>query len=74
MFAKVRERLTVSKEAAQKFDVERFDFGKSGELEVGRQYQTKISNRLAALQNLNDSKEIDRAWENLEEGIKTIAK
>jgi hypothetical protein len=53
VFAKVRERLTVSKEAAQKFDVERFDFGKSGELEVRRQYQTKISNRLAALENQN---------------------
>ena len=42
MFVKVRERLAVSKEAAQKFDVERFDFRKSGELEVRRQYQTKI--------------------------------
>jgi len=29
---------------------------------------------LAALENLNDSKEIDRAWENLEENNKTIAK
>jgi hypothetical protein len=72
--AKCRESLAVSKQAAQKFDVERFDFRKSGGLEVRRQYQTKISKKLAALENLNYSKEINRAWENLEENIKTIAK
>jgi hypothetical protein len=72
--AKVREKLAVSKQAGEKFKVERFDFRKSGELEVWRQYQTKISNRLAALENLNDSKERNRAWENPEETIKTIAK
>ena len=66
MVAKVREKLSVSKQAAEKFNVERFDFRKSGELEVRRQYQTKISNRLAALENLNDNKEINRVWENLE--------
>jgi hypothetical protein len=32
--AKVRERLAVSKEAAQKFDAERFNFKKLSELEV----------------------------------------
>jgi hypothetical protein len=65
--------LAVCKQAAEKFKVGRFDFKKSGELEVWRQYPTKISNRLAALENLNDSKEINRAWENLEENIKTVA-
>jgi len=38
VFAKVRERLAVSKEVAQKFDVEKSDFRKSDELEVRRQY------------------------------------
>jgi hypothetical protein len=70
---KIRERLAVRKQAAQKFDVERFDFRKSVELEVRRQYQTD-PNRLAALENLNNSKEINKAWKNLEENIKTIAK
>jgi hypothetical protein len=41
--AKVRERLVVIKQAAQKFDVERFDLKKLSELEVRKQYQIKIS-------------------------------
>jgi len=49
MVAKVRERLAVSKHAAQKFDVERFNLRKLSELEVRKQYQIKISNRSAAL-------------------------
>jgi len=46
--AKFRERLAVSKDAAQKFDAERFNLGKLNELEVRKQYQTKISYRFAA--------------------------
>jgi hypothetical protein len=34
--AKVRERLVVSKQATQKFDVERFNLRKLSELEVRR--------------------------------------
>ena len=30
--------------------------------------------RLAALENLDDSKDINRAWENIKENIKTSAK
>jgi len=40
--AKVRERLTVIKEAAQKFDGEKFNFRKLNELEVRKQYQIEI--------------------------------
>ena len=39
---KVRERLAVSKQRAQKFDVERFNLRKLNELEVRTQYQIKI--------------------------------
>ena len=46
MVAKVRERLAVSKQAAQNFDGERFNFGKLNELEVRKQYQIKISKNL----------------------------
>jgi hypothetical protein len=38
---------------------------KLSELEVRKQYQIKISNRFAALQNLNVSEDINRAWENI---------
>jgi len=34
LVAKVREKLTVSKQAAQKFDVERFNLRKLNELDV----------------------------------------
>ena len=46
--AKIRERLAVSKQAAQKYDMERFNRRKLNELKVRKQYQIKISNRLAA--------------------------
>jgi hypothetical protein len=59
--AKVRERLAVSKKEAQKFDVEKFNFRMLSELEVRKQYQIEISDSFAALANINDSKDINRA-------------
>jgi len=67
--AKVRERLAVSKQAAQKFDVERLKLKKLNDLEVTKQYHIMISNRFAALENLTDSKDIIRAWENIQENL-----
>ena len=49
---KVRERLAVSKQEAQKFDVERLNLRKLSELEVRKQHQIKIPNGFAALKNL----------------------
>jgi len=71
--AMVRERLTVSKQAAKKFDVERFNLRKLNELQVRNQYQIKISNRYAALENLSDSKNINKAWENIKQNLKISA-
>ena len=56
--AKIRKRLAVSKQAAQNFDAERFNFRKLNQLEVRKQYQIKISKRFAALENLNISGDI----------------
>jgi len=42
---------------------------KLSELEVWKHYQIRISNRFATLENLNDSKDINRAWENIKENI-----
>ena len=72
--AEGRGRLAVSKQAAQKFDVERFNIRKLNELEVRKQDQIEISHRFAALQNLNDSEDINRACENTEENIRMSAK
>jgi hypothetical protein len=62
-------KLAVSKQGAQKFDVERFNLKKLSELEVRKEYQLKISNRFTALGNLNVSEDINRAWENIKEYI-----
>jgi len=59
--AKVREILAVSEPAAQKFDVERFDLRKLSKLEVSKQYKIKSSENSAALENLNDSEDRNRA-------------
>jgi len=54
--------------------VERFNLRKLSDLEVRKQYQIKISNSLAILENLNNSEEINRASENIKENFKTSAK
>jgi hypothetical protein len=70
--AKVRERLAVINKQ-QKFDGEIFNLRKLSELKVKKQYQIEISNRYAALENLNESEDIKGVWENIEEDIKTSA-
>ena len=57
--------MAVSIQAAQKFDRKRFNLRKLNELEVRKQYQTEITNRSAALENLSDEVDINRAWENI---------
>jgi len=71
--AQVRELLAVIKQAAQKFDVESFNLRKLNELEFRKEYQIKISKMFAALENLSDREDINRAWENIEQNIKTSA-
>ena len=44
------------------------------ELEVRKQYQIEITNKVAALENLSDNEDINRAWENIKENNKTSAK
>jgi hypothetical protein len=72
--AEVREILAVSKQEVQMFDVERFNLRKPSELEIGKQYQIKISNSSAALENLYYSEDINRAWKNIQEHMNTSAK
>jgi hypothetical protein len=54
--------------------VERFDLDKLCELDVRQQYQIKVSNTFAALQNSSDTQDINRAWENIKKNIKISAK
>jgi hypothetical protein len=69
--AKVRERLAVSKRAAQKIDTERFNVKNLNKRDVKEQYQVTIRNKFAALENVEDSGDVSRAWDNIRESIKT---
>jgi hypothetical protein len=70
---KVRERLAVRKQGTQTFDGVRFNLRKLNDLEVRKQYQIEITNRSAALENVSDDEDINRAWESIKENIKTSA-
>jgi len=51
----------------------RFNLWKLNKLDR-KQHKIKISNSFAALENLCDSKDINRGWENIKENNKTSAK
>jgi len=70
----LRERLAVNKKAAQKFEGEKLNLRKLNELEVKEKYQIEITNRFAALENLDVDEDVNTAWENIKENIKTSAK
>jgi hypothetical protein len=72
--AKGRDRLAVSKRMVKKMDVERFNLNQLNEEEVKEQYQVAIKNKFAALENLDDNGDINRAWETIRENIKISAK
>jgi hypothetical protein len=63
--AKVRERLAVRKQAAQKFDGVIFNLKKPNDLEVRKQYQIEITNKSAAFENVREEEDINWAWETL---------
>jgi len=54
-------KISLSKQAAQKFEGERFNLRKVNELEVKKKYQIEITNRVAALENLNVDEDVNRA-------------
>jgi hypothetical protein len=72
--AKLRERLSVIKRVAEKFDMQRFDLRKLNDAEVKGQYQVKITNRFAALEKTDENVDMDRGWENITENMNISAK
>jgi hypothetical protein len=50
--------------------MERFNLKKINEVEGKEQYRVEISNKFAALQNLDTGVGINRAWESIRENIK----
>jgi hypothetical protein len=57
--------LVVRKQAARKFDGERFNLRKLYDLEVRKQYRMEITNRFADLENLSGGDDTNRAWESI---------
>jgi hypothetical protein len=72
--AKVRENLAVRKHTTQKFDGKKFNRRKLDDLEVRKQYRIEIANRFAALENVSDDEDINRAWKRIKDNTKTSAK
>jgi hypothetical protein len=59
--AKLKERLSVSKRIPQKFDMQIFDLRTPNDAEIKEQYQVKITNRFASLENFDDDVDMNRA-------------
>jgi hypothetical protein len=68
--AKKRKRLAVSKRAA--WDTERFNIKKFNERDVKEHYQVTIRNKSAALENVQDNGDNNRAWDFLYTAHKQI--
>jgi hypothetical protein len=74
MVAKDGERLTVTKQTTLSVHMERFSLKKLKEVGVKRQYPVEISNRFAALENLDTGADINKAWETIRDNIKISVK
>jgi hypothetical protein len=67
--AKVRARLAMNTQTTHRFHMERFNLNILNEVGSKEQYRVEISNRLAALENLDTEVDINRAWETIRENI-----
>jgi hypothetical protein len=63
--AKVRERLAVNKQRSQRCHTERFNLKKLNDVQVKEQFRVEVSNRFAALEDLDTEVEINSAWETI---------
>jgi hypothetical protein len=70
----VRERLAVNKQGSHKFQMERFNLKKINDVESKAKYLIEVSNRFAALEDLDAEVEINTIWETIRENIKISAK
>jgi hypothetical protein len=66
--ARVRERLAVNKQRSHRFHMERFNLKKLNGVEGKEQFRVGVSNRFAALEDLEAEVEINSAWETIKGG------
>jgi hypothetical protein len=72
--AKLMERISLSKRTRQNSYLERFDLKRLDDIEVKEMYQVEISSTFADLDCLDESFDINNAWEMIKENFKTSAK
>jgi hypothetical protein len=72
--AKLRERISISKWARQKFYLGLFELRKLDDIEVKEEYQVGISNKFVTLENLDESLDIGSAWESIREHNQYLSK
>jgi hypothetical protein len=65
--AKIRERLAVNKQRSQRFHMERFNLKKLNEVDSKEQFLVEVSNRFAALGDLDAEVNSNSAWETVRE-------
>jgi hypothetical protein len=70
----IRERISVSKRARQKFNLKIFYLRNLHDVDVKGKYKVEIVNRFATLENFDESLDINIAWESMRDNIKTSAK
>ncbi|PNF27854.1 hypothetical protein B7P43_G09196 [Cryptotermes secundus] len=69
-----RRRHSMGKQTIHRVYMERFNLKKLNEVEGKEQYCVEISNRFAALENLETEVDVNKAWETIGEDIKMSAK
>jgi hypothetical protein len=72
--AEARERLTVCKQRAHRFYIERFNFQKLKDVEGKEKSRVEIKKGFAALENVDSELNVSRTWETIKENIKISTK
>jgi hypothetical protein len=72
--AKVKKILEVNKQTSHIFHMEKFNLKKLTEVEGKVQFRVEVSNRFAALEDLDAELEINSGWEMIRENIKSLLK
>jgi hypothetical protein len=68
--AKIRERIAVNKQGSRRFHMVRSNLQKLNEIEGKETYRVEVSNRFAALEDLDAEVEINSAWQMIRKNIK----
>jgi hypothetical protein len=72
--AKIRERIAVNKQGSHTFHMEKFNLKMLNDVEGKEKYRVEVSNRFAALEDLDAEVGINTIWETIRENIKISAK